>query len=201
MVWEVECLTRPTKPWRPYFAWSLFLAYFRYLMTLRVKETLSKNVSEMMLDGSFGDPTMLPCLDPRWLLSPEAERACDEVIHEVAGDFRVHCGEDLKTTMRDSMCVRRQTTTPTSSFYNLESLLRTWTREVRSTKRCVPLEFELTAVRATYGTSETRTMTAMPWTSSFGSKRRTAESHRRGHEATGSVARHYRSCRWVLTLG
>lgn len=84
---------------------SMFLAYSRpfYMMILRANEVPVKGINVLVREGLLQNRTMLQCLDPNWLPRPEDEKAYDEAIGEIAGDFRLYCGDNSSTIFPDSL--------------------------------------------------------------------------------------------------
>lgn len=75
---------------------SVLLAYFRqfYTKMRRAEEVPVKGVNVLISEGNLRGRNMLQCLDPTWHTNPEDETAYGKAVEEIAGHFRLYCGQE-----------------------------------------------------------------------------------------------------------
>ncbi len=104
---------------------SMFVGQSRqfFMMILRAKEVPVKGINVLVREGLLKDRMALQCLDPTWIPSAEDERAFDEAIEEIAGYFRIYCGEDSRTIMPGNLVFASTSTSiqPSTWIYNFFS--------------------------------------------------------------------------------
>ena len=75
---------------------SMFLGHSRpfFMKILRANEIQVRGVNVVVRDNLLKNRKLPQCLDPEWVPTFEDEKAYDQALGEITGDFRLYCGEN-----------------------------------------------------------------------------------------------------------